>query len=491
MQSDRSKLISGFISMGTSSILRIIFSFLTIMIAARLIPEEQLGQYFLIVAIATLVEVIASFGLNTSATRQIAAMTDEDEKTRTVSTLAYIRILSIIVVVPAVFLARPLLGLLFEDIVLESLFIYIPIFVVTSLWYKTMNSILQGYQYYHKLAAMNTLFGALNLGLTIVLVALMGMSLIGYIYATVIAMVIVSIFMMTMLPIKRRPYVDRDIAREMFRIGIQLQGNDILTIIFTRLDVWLLGALVGATDIAYLEVSARIPNYFLDIYNSGLNSIYFPKMSELLSRGESAKADEFLNHLLRLLAFVTMFTALGLTLFQQEITLFIFSEKYLISAPGMGLLMIGMGFGLASQVLEVALIAAGRPKYLILNNTVMTILTVITAVILVPMYGFMGAVGARILSNVLVYPVVVWTVYRENIHAKAGIIVRGAIVLGICLSLFYGLGWVGFLHKIALFVLFLGLSFGASIITIQDIRIASEFVNNMLRKKRKKAAASG
>ncbi|PJF40382.1 MAG: hypothetical protein D6737_03740 [Chloroflexi bacterium] len=491
MNEAKSSLIGGFISMGASSVFRIVFGFLNVMIAARVIPEEDLGRYFLIISIAVFTEMIFNVGLNISATRFVSGTDDDDERARLVGTFLFVRIFLIALLVPVVYLARPLLELIFDADLIATLFIFIPIVALARLSFGTLSAILQGYHYYNQLAVANTLQGGLSLLFTLVFVVALDMGVDGYLLATIVSIGLATGIIFIMLPFRNIPRFDKKLARKMLRFGLPLQGNDLLTQVFVRLDVWVLGALVGPLDIAYLQVSARIPSYANEVYSTGLNSIYFPRMSALFSRDEGDEAAAFLNHLLRLLGFASMLAALGLTIFQTEITTLIFSDRYLPAAPAMGLIMIAAGFALASEVLEVALIAAGHPSYVIANNTVMTGVTVGTNLALIPMFGFMGAVFARLISNIVVLPVVLLGIYREKIKADIMIFFRSAFVLGICLVMYYGLGWQeNYILKSLLLVLFIALSFLFSVVSTRDLYTLTDYVATVRERRREAKVVS-
>ena len=135
----------------------------------------------------------------------------------------------------------------------------------------------------------------------------------------------------------KRPRWDRALLRRLIRFGLPLQGNEMLTFVSPRLAVLILGAMASPAAVAYLGVATKMPQNFQRLFES-LYAVYYPYMAGLFGRGEQAEAERSLNRFLRLATFVTAGSALATVLFQREIVRLVFSEKYLDSAPALGLL---------------------------------------------------------------------------------------------------------------------------------------------------------
>lgn len=469
MVSDKSaRVIRGIISMGVGTLAQLVFGFLSVTIAARVIPEAHFGVYFLLLATVYLLEVIGNVGLRLSAAKFIAGASTDEERRIIVNNLMTFRLLTVIAVSLLAIIGKPLLLFLFPSELLASLFIFVPVLFAVQLTEGTLSYIMQGFQLFKKMAYVQAFTSALNFGLVLLFLLVFRLDVAGFILALVLSLSAAILVRYWMIPTPIVFAFDFRLIREILKFGLPLQGNDFLTYIIQRVDILILGMLMSPAAIAYLEVAAKIPNYFRRVYQT-LQSVYFPHMSELFGHKQRADAEQILNNFVRLGAFVTMFSALVFTLFAPEIIVLIFSDKYLPSVPALGLLMIVAAISVISQILDTGFVSAGRPAYLLIVNLVMAIVSVIANVFLIPVFGFMGAVYARLASDIVSNPVSVWCLRREKIEVHLSGYLKPALFLGICLALYWGVGSELVIFRAGVLLVFVGLCLAFSVVTPADL----------------------
>src|SRR5688572_7496327 len=81
---------------------------------------------------------------------------------------------------------------------------------------------------------------------------------------------------------------------------------------------------------------------------------------------------------------------------------------YLPSASGLALLMISLAISAIGHPLGNTLVAAGYPSLPAAINLVHTGIHIIASTVMIPIWGFMGAIYAALLSNAVSIPVNVW-----------------------------------------------------------------------------------
>jgi O-antigen/teichoic acid export membrane protein len=131
-------------------------------------------------------------------------------------------------------------------------------------------------------------------------------------------------------------------------------------------------------------------------------------------------------------------------------------------------IMIAFTLIVASMILDYTLIAAGHPKYLPIISTADTVPSVLANIILIPIFGFMGAVFAKLIANIAAFPVSVWGLYREKIAVRVGEYLKPMLFLMICLGIHVGFGLDRIAFKVLLIVLFLVLCVSFSVVTGRD-----------------------
>jgi O-antigen/teichoic acid export membrane protein len=467
--SDRGpRVIRGVMSMGASTVLSMMFGFLSVTVTARVIPEEQFGVYFLLLAIVYLFQVLGNFGLGLSAAKFVASASSDRERQMIVNTLLAFRLLTVLAISLLAIVSKPLFLLFFPSELLLSLFIYVPVLFFVQLTEGTLSHIMQGFHLYKRMAFVQTLTGVLNFGLVLLFLLVLNLDVHGLILASILSLSAAALLRYRMIPTPKALAFDRDLIRRILRFGLPLQGNEVLSFIIRRVDVLILGALMSPAHIAYLEVAFKIPNYFERLYQA-LHSVYFPHMAELFAQSRRAEAEDVLNSFLRLAAFATMFCALAFALFQREVIVLLFSDKYLPSAPALGVLMIVVAIAVTSMILDDGLISVGRPAYLLIINLVMAVTSVLANVSMIPLFGFMGAVYARLAADIVTNPVSVWCLRREKIGVRVSEYLKPALFLVICLAIYLGLGWDTIVLRVLLISLFVVLCVAFSVVTSGDM----------------------
>jgi O-antigen/teichoic acid export membrane protein len=460
-------VIRGLVSLGSSNLLGIVFGFLTITIAARNISPDTFGVYSLIIAIINILEVIGNFGIRLSAAKFVASARESAEKQVIVNNILTFRVLSIVLVAILAVLFKPLVLKVYPSTLLDELYFYIPLLFSVQLFEETLAYVMQGYQLFRKMAWVQFLKSGLNAFFVVVLVLALKMGIHGFIIALISSLVITIFVRYRLIPGAKRLQMNVTLLKEIFSFGMPLQGNDILSLIFEKTDVLILGALMGSSSIAYLDMARKLPNYVQSLYQS-LQSVYFPYMSEMYSRKEEQQATLVLNHFLRLTSFVSMACALVFTLFQRELIVLVFSETYLPSVPAAGILMFATGIGMISTILDTSLISAGKPAYLLVINLVTAVVNVVTNFALIPVIGFVGGAFARLLANCASTPISGACLWREKIKFNIKDTFLPILLAVLCLGFYYGFGLDTIIERLILIFLFFAASIGFSIIRKMD-----------------------
>lgn len=464
----KSKFLGGVVSMGASALLTIALSFITVIIVARIIPEEEYGVYFLLLAIVYLLDVIGGFGLQLSAAKFIASALDRAEQEIIVNNLLTFCLATVSIVSVLSLVGKSLLLSIFPSDALSDLFLYIPIIYFVQAIDRLLSYVMQGFQMYKPMSIIAALTGVINFVLIILFVGLFRMGLQGLLLATTLSFVVSALARYQAVPTQKRLAFDPKLIRQIIRFGLPLQSNSVLTFISQRLDVLILGAFLSPAHVAYLGVAGKIPQSFQKLYES-LYSVYFPHMTDLFARGQKAQAEEVLHRFLRLTSLFTLTTALVAVLFQHEIITLIFSERYAASAPAFGLLMVILTMSVAGTILDTTLIAAGNPNYVPFISLADTIPSMIANLILIPPLGFMGAVIAKMIANLTSNPLCIWALNREGIAVRSSAYFKPAAIALVCVLLYLLPGGSTLLHKLLTLALFFGLGMLFSVIAAADV----------------------
>lgn len=464
-----SGLIDSLLSLGGSTLASIILGFLSVGICARLVPEEPMGLYLLILAVVYFLSVFGDVGFQSSIVRFLANAIEPEDRQRIFENVLSVVLVSLLAVVLLTLLVRPLLLFLFSDQI-ATVFGFVPVLYYVQTLDQTLAGIMQGLKQYGRMAIVQWASSGLNLGLIVVFLAILRAGLEGLLLATLLTSAGVVLLRVALIPLPKRLRFDWPLTREMIRFGLPLQANNILTFISQRLDMLLLGALATPTTVAYLGMASKIPQNLQRLYQA-IYAVFFPHMTALYARQQEARAAATLNRFLRLSTLMTTGSALLALFFQDEIMLLIFSERYLPSAPGFGLLMVVLCLSVMTNLLDHTLIAAGHPGYLPLISLADTVPSVIANLLLVPTFGFMGAVSARLIANIMTSPVSIWGVKRERIGVQMSLFFKPMIFMAVCYGLVAVVGPHSIVVRGAGIGLFLVLCAAFGVVTAEDVSL--------------------
>lgn len=444
----------------------IVFLMMEAIIAARLVSTSNYGIYTLLVALVNFLVVAVDFGCKTAAAQMLASSPRDRQAVIVANTLLFRLAVILVVSVLIWLLEQPLIA--FDSTPGLVLYIgYLPFMLVVTSLDELLFGILQGFHCYRQIAIAMVMRSVLRLGLTVVLLAGFDLGVLALVYSWTISFAASSLYQYLVLPTGRRLGYQRALLVEMLRFGFPLQMARVLWFAFRRVDVLLLGTFAGPASVAFYAVASRIPDALQRMADS-YTTVYFPTMTALLKSDQHIQARWVFNRSLRLVSFAAALMALGGVVFNRQIVLLLFSERYLPSAPVFAVLMLAFHMTLVVSLLGYTLTAAGFPGRSLTENTVRTTLNIIGDLVLIPLYGFMGPAAASLVTAYIGNPVVVWLLRRTGhaVEVRPYAIQSGTLLL--CAWLFW-LVQGGMLFGSTILVIFVVLNILLSTITWEDL----------------------
>lgn len=454
---------------GVGTAINIVFLFLETMIAVRILDTESYGLYALLIVGVNFLLMITDFGTTTSVTQLIAGSDPARQAVLASSVivfrLAAVALVSIIaLLVPAtIFLMNPSLALL-------GYVIYIPMMLMVVGLDESLQAILQGYQAFNHMAIANALRTFLRLGLSVVFLLILKLGISGLIYSWTISFGVAVVYEYLVLPHSRRLSLNWRFLGETLRFGVPLQLNRFLWFVSGRADILLLGVFLGPAAVALFDVGGRIPNALVRLTQS-YSAVYFPTMTNLLSRGEKDRAHRLLNHSLVLISFFMALSALISVVFGQEIINLLFSAKYESSSAVFSLLMIGLQMNVLVTIMGYTLVSAGYPGRSLAANAIRETLIVVADLVFIPLWGLIGPAFGKLVAYYVANPISIWMLRRSHIQVLAAPYTKQTLLLWLGAFLFWWFQPQEFLIRMMIIVLFIALNIGFSAITLDDVKV--------------------
>lgn len=399
-------------------------------LAARLVPTQPFGIYVLIVAIVNFLMMLVDVGSRT-AVIQLIARSDARAQAALVNSALVFRIASIGCISVLVWLARDLLVVFGTPAEVLPLVNHVPLMVLAASLDQLLFGMLQGFQEYRHLAIAQILRAVLRVGLTFVLLAPLNLGIVGLLYSWTLSFAASATYQFWALPVRKRWTFDRSLVLKMLQFGAPLQLAGVLWFLFSRVQTFILGAISGPASVAQFAVAARIPEALQQLAESYM-AVYLPKMTALLSAGKRSEAVRLLDRSMRVVSFGAALTALLGVLLRDEITQLVFSSRYAASAPAFGVLMLALHLVLVVNLMGYTLTAAGHPRRSLTVDIVRTSLLMAGSLALIPIFSFMGAANARLVSGFPASAVVVRALRGKQLDLPLAVLIKHTAVVLAC-----------------------------------------------------------
>jgi O-antigen/teichoic acid export membrane protein len=458
----------GFVFTGSGAMINLIFLMLETIIAARLVSTSGYGIYTLLVTLVNFLVVMADFGGKTAVTQMLAGSTAE-RQAAIVNSVVVFRLAMIAIIGAVIWLAQGPLTMLDSTPGLVRYLGYLPLMLLGASLDELLFGMLQGFHSYRHIAAALVLRSVLRLGLTAVLLVVFQLGTLALIYSWIISFAASSIYQYLALPTTRRASCQRAMLAEMLRFGFPLQMTRFLWLGFRRVDVLLLGTLAGPAGVAFYAVASRIPDALQRMSESYI-AVFFPTMSTLLKSSQRGQAHQMMNQSLRLISFISALMAIGGVVYSRPITLLLFSEKYIASAPILAVLMLGFHITIVVNLMGYTLTAAGYPGRSLGENLVRTGLNVLGDLLLIPIYGFAGPAFATLISTYASNPLAIWLLQRSGNPVEVRPYAIQSLILLLCAGMFW-LVQGGLIFGTTIVVIFIILNILLSTISYEDLRM--------------------
>jgi len=424
-------------SMATSigQIATIGIQFLSFMIIARISSKEVFGLYSLSMAICLLFRIIGGLGIDVTLTKEIS--TKNSGKHVYFNAFLIRNFFLLFIGVFYLIFASSILPLLDKDL-LDVKYL---ILIISILWGNRELSLrnLQAYKAFRALAFLQIITALLKLGLYLILFLffnifdLQKLLIIEVIYLLI---AILSQYFVSRKVSDQTAKLEFIILFRLLKFSLYLYLSDILSIINTRANAFLIASSLGPISIAYYEIANKIPEAFSRLFVSFLN-VFFPHITELFSEKKLNDAQDFIEKSLLFFSITISFFATSIMIFQYEITELFFSAKYIEAAIALSLMVLSFLLQGLGTILGYSLVADGHPKSTLLIDLPGMLLNIILGLFFIPTFGFMGAVYSLICGRFLRLLVSIYSIRKIQIHLKLMEIARPILLSVFFYGIFY------------------------------------------------------
>jgi O-antigen/teichoic acid export membrane protein len=397
-KSFKRNFIKGSAATSLGTIVAMVFQFLSIVIITRHVTKEEFGIYVLIIVISTFLDTVSGLALEQSLVKFISSADDLERKSTFIPTLI-IRIILIVIAIILIVLFHNSLMSLFNFTATEFLYVIIILFILSS-FRGLFYNLLQGMNLFKKYASVQTITSVIRVALLLIIVFIHELTLKNVLLVEIVAVTFTVLLQLASIPYKEVFHwdVNPNNIKKIIKFSIPLYLSGISYFIQTQVNVFIISAYLNPVSIANYDVAGKIPQASAKGFQSFI-IVFFPNLSRLLSLGERDSAIILINKSLLTFSILINLLLLVSFLFNKEIILLLFSDKYLDSSLAFSFMMVAFYLTAMSNIMGYSLVSAGLPSITLKVNIAAGVINLIGAFLMVPLWGFMGAVYSVLLTG--------------------------------------------------------------------------------------------
>lgn len=305
-----SKARSDFIYTGAAQGAGLVTSFFTALLITKRLGIDQLGAYALIISISSFVATLAEVGIGQTATRYASIAHANSELIKCNEVLVWsvnVRIIfAVASIVAGIYLSESLTTLFWKDGKSSEFIFHAFVLGAITILLQCANSYFQTHHNFRFLSLIILLNSALILGGALMLTWLGILSLESIIYMNMAAALVTLLAIILNTPWRNIYDVDECQRRSRFTLSfpiskkssgpvddaygikpqnfaVYLLASSLIVTIFTRLDVWMISALLSESEVGVYKLASyfAIP---LALVVGALNTTLWPRASKLITQ---------------------------------------------------------------------------------------------------------------------------------------------------------------------------------------------------------------
>lgn len=387
----------------SSSIVSKLLTFITFALLARYLTKIDYGNLIVLTGLITALGDLINSGL-TAATMRFTSIFFKEEKYEKIGRLISLTIVNTLLLtiflIGTMVLAADYISLYLFKENFTFLIIISTCGVFTTLIFSNIQSILQGVLDFKGYFIVNTLFGierVLAIGAMILLGALSLNSAVFLFAFTPLIPILAGFFLIY----KRNkiPFVftyDWKLMTELFNFGKWMNLWALVSVVQSRLDIFLLNSMTTPIEVSSLDVARR----FVDIYGLGIGtylSVMNPRIIAIRDFGELQKELRKFVRVILLLTLLLFFSAIGLPV----IMIIVFGSKYTDSIIPLIIMLSSWIFYIWTSIFSAYFNSRGKSYIFFVTALIQLIANVITSLIVLKPLGAVGASVSYFVVNLV------------------------------------------------------------------------------------------
>ena len=377
--------------------IRRLFSFVIVIILARYLSVAHFGIFSLAFALVWIFSVFANFGMNPLLTRNIAR-----DHSQAQIMMGDVQILKV------VFYAATTLAIYgtCRALSYDALTVHAILIATAGLFFQILEDSYVGmFDAYQRMEFSGVV--AVVKTSAVLLVVLVVVNAGGGLLAVVTAYLLANVASLSASVILSRKFiggldlsVNRDRMIGLIREAYPFLLIGLVWIIAFRVDMVMLSKLRTEQEVGLYRVSYSLFEVLL-VLPALFSRALYPAFSRMLGTGDLDGTRRLFQNAIRIFAIISLPMCAGLYFLGPRFVVLFFGEKYAASGPVLSFFGLFLWLWFVTPAMGWALTAADRLKLVLKCNVASMLVNIGANFALIPLFGFPGAAGATVLSEIV------------------------------------------------------------------------------------------
>lgn len=190
--------------------------------------------------------------------------------------------------------------------------------------------------------------------------------------------------------------------------------------IYTHLDIVMLGFLKNDLDVGYYNAAVKIKTILVSIVTS-ISAVVLPRVSYYIEHGSLDEFRRMANRTLRFVVFAAIPMVVYFTLFAEEGILFLSGSAYEPSIAPMQVIMpTVLCIGITNIFGIQMLVPMGKERYVLYSEIIGAVIDLLLNSVFIPRYGALGAAIGTLVAEIAVLLYQVYAIRDELVFLSKG-----------------------------------------------------------------------
>lgn len=414
-----------------------VISFYLVILISREMGVDGLGAYSTIFNYVAIFQIIASLGLRSLLTREVAQNKEHAQRY-----LAAGSIMAVLFAIISAGLMILLVSILSDDSLVIRGTVCVSLSLVAAALADVCEGVISGFERLSQIGYASLVENLGRVGISLWLI-LNGFGIIALVWVYVVTRYLRTGYYFW--------YIGRKLARPMEKIDWQFTSGlirqartfaliVICVTVYWKADVIMLETMRSNEEVGYYSAAYRLLAILFVLIDSFVNSL-FPVISNYFKSSER-QFEVVCKKSLRLLVLVTVPFAVALSLQSEKIILLLYGTNFLPSMRVLQILIWTIIPYAISQIFAYALVASNNQKIDLAVNASSMLVNILLNYMFIPRFGFIGATVATLVSINFYVALQIPFVFRKLIKFEYKTMIGGlvritlaALVMGIFIFL--------------------------------------------------------